>query len=132
MRTRATMILLAGSVAFAAGCGGSDKPGYCADRTTLENDVKGLVDATKSGGKSGLESQVTKIQSDATTLVSAAKDDFPTETSAITSSIDTFESAIQALPSDPSAAQIAAIAAGAASVVTSVKDFYDATKSECD
>jgi hypothetical protein len=131
--TRRASILVCGTlaVAVAAGCGGSDKPGYCQDRSDLQDSVKGLVSAASSGGVSGLQKQLTQIQSDATSLVSDAKKDFPTETSAMQSSIDGFESAVKALPSDPTPSQLTAIVAEASSVVTSVKSFYDATKSEC-
>jgi hypothetical protein len=120
------------AVAVAAGCGGSDTPGYCSARSNLQDSAKGLVSAASSGGVSGLQSQLTKIQDDAKTLVSDAKKDFPTETSAMESSINGLQSAVKALPSDPSAAQLTAIIAEASSVVTSVKSFYDATSSECD
>jgi hypothetical protein len=114
-----------------AGCGGSSKPAYCSDRSALEDSVKGLDTAATSGGISGLQSQLTTIQSDATALVNSAKSDFPSETSAIKSSVDTLSSAVNALPSSPSTAQIATVATDAASVVSSVKGFTDATSSKC-
>ena len=113
-----------------AGCG-SSKPAYCSDRTNLENSVKNLPSVTSSSGISGLTSQLKTIQSDATSLVNAAKSDFPTQTSAVKSSVDTLASAVKALPSSPSATQIAAIAADSASVVSSVNSFSDASKSKC-
>jgi hypothetical protein len=113
-----------------AGCG-SSKPAYCSDRTNLENSVKNLPSSVSSSGISGLTSQLTTIKSDATTLVSAAKSDFPTQTSAVKSSVDTLVSAVKALPSSPSATQIATIAADASSVVNSVHSFTDASKSKC-
>ena len=113
-----------------AGCG-SSKPAYCSDRTNLENSVKNLPSVTSSSGISGLESQLKTIESDATSLVNAAKSDFPTQTSAIKSSVDTLQSAVKALPSSPSSAQIAAIAADASNVVSSVNSFSDASKSKC-
>ena len=58
---------------------------------------------------------------------SSAKSDFPSQTSAIKSSVDTLSGAVNALPSNPSPAQVAAIATDAASVVSSVKSFSDAT-----
>ena len=78
-----------------AGCG-SSKPGYCADRTNLENSIKGLTSLSVSSGLSGLEAQLTKIETDATTLVNSAKSDFPTETSAVKSSVDSLSSAVKA------------------------------------
>jgi hypothetical protein len=112
-----------------AGCGG--KPAYCSDRTTLQESVKDLPTATSSSGISGLTSQITTIKSDAASLVDSAKSDFPSETSAVKSSVDTLSSAVKALPSSPSATQIAAIGANAASVVSSVNGFVDASNSKC-
>jgi hypothetical protein len=109
-----------------AGCG-SSKPAYCTDRTNLENSVKGLT----SSGVSGLKSQLKQIQSDATTLVNSAKDDFPSETSAITSSVSALKTSVTALPSSPSAAQVATATRDAASVVSSVRSFVDASNSKC-
>jgi len=121
------LVLAAAATAVTlAGCG-SSKPAYCTDRTNLENSVKGLT----SNGVSGLKSQLKQIQSDATTLVNSAKDDFPSETSAITSSVSTLKSSVAALPSSPSAAQIATVTKDAASVVSSVKSFTDASNSKC-
>ena len=115
----------------AAGCGDSDKPAYCADRTDLESSVKGLTSAASSGGVSGVEDQLTKIGGEVTALVDSAKEDFPTETSAMKSSIDALESAVKELPDSPSAADVVAIGSAAAAVVNSVTSFVDASKSEC-
>jgi hypothetical protein len=114
------------AVVALAGCS-SSKPAYCTDRTNLQNSVKGLT----SAGISGLKTQVKQIQSDATALVNSAKSDFPTETSAITSSVDALKNSLAALPSSPSAAQIATVTQDAASVVSSVKSFVDASNSKC-
>jgi len=124
------LVLLACAAAIAvaalAGCS-SSKPAYCTDRANLENSVKGLT----SAGISGLKSQLTQIQSDATALVNSAKSDFPTQTSAISSSVSALKNSVTALPSSPSAAQIATVTKDAANVVSSVKSFTDATSSQC-
>ncbi len=125
MATAAAVALIA-----LAGCG-SSKPGYCSDRTNLENSIKGLTSLNLSSGVSGLTSQLTTIKNDATTLVSSAKSDFPSETSAVKTSVDTLQSAVKSLPANPSAAQIAATASAAAGVVNSVKTFVDTSKSKC-
>ena len=67
---------------------GSSKPDYCSSRTNLENSVKGLASLNASSGISGLKAQLGKIQSDVNTLVSQAKSDFPSQTSALKSSVD--------------------------------------------
>jgi hypothetical protein len=126
----AVAVLSAVALIAAAGCG-SSKPAYCSDRTNLENSVKNLPSVVSSSGISGLQTQLTTIKTDATSLVNAAKTDFPTQTSAVKSSVDALQSAVKALPSSPSASQIAAIAADAASVTSSVKSFVDASKSKC-
>jgi signal transduction protein with GAF and PtsI domain len=120
----AVAILLAAAV---AGCS-SSKPAYCSDATNLQNSVKSL---NVSGGISALQSQVTMIQANATTLVNSAKSDFPNETSAITSSVDALKNSVTALASDRTAANIATVTKDAANVGNSVKSFNDATSSQC-
>ena len=130
MRVSLALVAVVALVA-ASGCGSSSKPAYCKDRTNLENSIKNLPSAASSSGLSGLQSQLTTIQTDATAAVDAAKSDFPSETSALKSSVDTLSSAVKALPSSPSTTQIAAIALDAKNVVTSVNAFTSATKSKC-
>ena len=117
---------IAAAVVALAGCG-SSKPAYCTDRTNLQSSVKGLT----SAGISGVKTQIKQIQSDATTVVNSAKSDFPNQTSAITSSVNTLKTSLAGLSSSPSAAQIATVTGDAASVVSSVKNFVDASNSKC-
>ena len=124
-------LAVAGVIAL-AGCGDSDKPAYCSDRSDLQDSVNGLPDAAKSGNLDTLRSQIETIRSDAKTLADSAKSDFPTETDAIASSVKTLEDSVDALPPNPTASDVAPVALGAATVVTSVKEFADATNSECD
>ena len=78
------------SAAAIAACGGSSKPSYCSSVSNLKSSIKALPSTNiVATGLNGLESAVTKVQSDATTAINAAKSDFPTETSALKSSIDT-------------------------------------------
>jgi hypothetical protein len=123
-------VAVAAGVVALAGCS-SSKPAYCTDRTNLENSVKGLTSLTASSGISGLTSQVKTIQSDATALVNSAKSDFPSQTSAITSSVNALKTSVTGLSSSPSATQVATVTRDAASVVSSVKTFTDASSSKC-
>jgi hypothetical protein len=130
-RARAALALVAAVVAVAmAGCS-SSPPAYCTNRTSLENSVKGLTHLNVSSGISGLQAQLKKIESDATALVNSAKGDFPSQTSAITSSVDALKTAVAQVSSGPTAANIAALTTAAGGVVTSVKNFTDATNSKC-
>jgi|tagenome__1003787_1003787.scaffolds.fasta_scaffold19990560_2 hypothetical protein len=115
-----------------AGCG-SGKPDYCSNRSDLEASVKGLTDvqALKSGGVDELKSRLSTVQSDATKVVDSAKSDFPSQTSAISSSLANLKSALQALPSNPTPAQLAAVATSGKALVTSVNDFMQASGSKC-
>ena len=116
----------------ALGACGSSKPAYCGDLTSLQDSIKGLKNLdTSTGVVSGLQSQLTKIQSDASALVSSAKSDFPNETTAIKSSVDALSVTVKALPSSPSATDIATLTRQGGSVVTAVNSFTDATSSKC-
>jgi hypothetical protein len=130
-RHAAAALLACAPVALSA-CGGSDQPGYCADRSQLESSIKDLANVSPSNGISGLQAQLRAIQSDASALVASASDDFPDETSAIERSVDTLAADVRALPSSPSAEQIASLAGAASNVVGSVSAFMDATQSACD
>jgi hypothetical protein len=132
MGSRAALALVAliGVVAM-AGCSSNSKPAYCTDRANLESSVKGLSSPDLSSGLSSLEAQLKKIESNATALVNSAKSGFPSQTSAITSSVDSLKSAVTQLASDRSAVNALAVTTDAANVVKSVKSFTDATSSNC-
>lgn len=129
MRTVIACAVVIAAIAV-SGCG-SSKPAYCSARTDLQNAVKGLTSLNVSSGVSGLKSQLQKIETAATKVVSQAKSDFSSQTQAIKSSVDSLTTAVKGLPSNPSAGQIAAVAADASKVVSSVKSFNDATSSKC-
>jgi hypothetical protein len=122
----------AGAVAL-TGCssGSSGPPAYCSARTNLENSIKGLTSLNASSGVSGLKAQVNDVANNATKLVDAAKGDFPSQTSAITSSVNTLKSSVATLSSSPSAAQIATVTKDAGNVVSSVSSFMSASSSKC-
>ncbi len=124
-------VLCAG--ALVAGCGSSSsKPSYCKDRSNLESSVKGLTSVDlKSGGTNALKTQLQKVQSDAKALVDSAKSDFPSQTDALSASVNSLETTAKQLPASPSAGQIAALATGAASVATALKNFSGAAASKC-
>ena len=115
-----------------AGCG-SDEPGYCSDRSQLEQSVRALDDGEilRQGGVQDLRTKLQAVEADARALVDSAKDDFPSETGALESSVDGLKTAVQQLPSSPSPQQVALVAADAKAVVTSFQDFKDASNSNC-
>jgi hypothetical protein len=127
--TVAAALLCAGAL---GACGGSSKPSYCSSVSNLESSIKALPSTNiVATGLNGLESAVSKVQSDAQTAINAAKSDFPNETSALKSSIDTLSTTVKQATSAPSAATIAQIPSQASAVVTAANNFQSATKSKC-
>jgi hypothetical protein len=127
---RAVCIALVAVVGLAA-CGGSSKPAYCSARSELQKSINGLSSLSMSSSVSDLEAELKKIQTQATTLVSKAKSDFPSETAAIQSSVKTLTNDVNALKKDASATHISAVISSASGVVSSVKTFMDSTSSKC-
>ena len=113
-----------------AGCG-SSKPAYCSDRANLESSVKQVPGLATSANLSGLRTQVDKIQAEATTLANSAKSDFPTETSALERDVDALVSSVKDLPSNPSAQALAKVGLNAATAVSAVSNFANASNSKC-
>jgi hypothetical protein len=119
-------------VAALAGCGGSSKPSYCSSVSNLESSIKALPSTNVvATGLNGLKTAVAKVQTDATAAINDAKSDFPTETSALKSSIDTLSTTVKSAASSPSAATIAQLPSQISAVVTAVDNFQSATKSKC-
>jgi len=114
-----------------AGCGSSN-PSYCSKADDLELAVQDLKEIDLSKGVSSVTSAVSKVQSTANAAVTAAKKDFPTETSNIDSSVSALKTTVDKLPSSPSATQIATLAIEIKSVVDAVDGFVSQTKKKCD
>ncbi len=129
----ALLSILVVSAAVIYGCGGSDQPEYCDKVSTLQDSVSQLTDIQiDAGALDKVKSDLETIQTDAEAAVDAAKDDFPSEANDLEDSIDKASSAIQDLPSSPSATEIGAVAFDVSAVVNSAKSFQDATSSACD
>ncbi len=132
-RTALTAAVFVGlALTLLAACGGSSKPAYCSSISNLETSVKALPSAnTISGGVSSFKAAVAKVQSDAAAVVNNAKSDFPSETSAINSSVNALTTTVKQLTSAPSASVIAQLPAEVSAVISSVDNFAKATKSKC-
>ena len=64
-------------------------------------------------------------------MVSSAKDDFPSETSALQSSVDALSAAVKQTGQSPSAEQVATLAKDVKNVSTATQSFTSATDSKC-
>jgi phage-related protein len=127
-----TLLTLSIAAALLAGCGGSSKPSYCSSVTNLENSIKALptTDVIKNG-TSAVQSALSKVENNAKAVVDAAKSDFPNETNAVKSSVDSLSNSVSQLGSSATPATIAQVGVQASAVVTAVKNLVDATSSKC-
>jgi hypothetical protein len=136
-RPRLTLIaslVLAAAVLLAVGCGSSDdKPAYCSNVSDLQSSVNDLKNVQlNSDAVSTVKTDLQKIQTNADAVVSSAKQDFPSQTSALKSSVSTLSTAVKQLPSSPTTQQLAALVPDISNAVTAAKSLSSATKSACD
>jgi hypothetical protein len=117
----------------AAACGSStsSRPAYCSDRTNLQNSVKGLTSLNASAGISGLEAQVNRVKTSSNRLANATKSDFPSQSSALNSSITALDNSARSLAASPSPANIGNVTKDAANVLTAARNLVNATNAKC-
>lgn len=126
---------LAAAAILVAGCGGSSsttqaKPAFCANIDTLKSSIKALP-STITGGTSAIETQVLKIQSEAQSILPSAKSDFPSQSEALSTSLNTLVSEAKKLGSSPSVTQIAGLGIQATTTVKDADAFFTAVKTKC-
>ncbi len=117
---------------LASGCGGSSKPEYCSKVTELEGSVEELKNVQlESGALPSLQADLKLVQSNAEGVVNSAKQEFPTETTAVKSSTSTLAAALQALAPAPTPAELLSLAPKVTAVVSAVEGLSSATESAC-
>ncbi|WCB95207.1 hypothetical protein DSM104299_03950 [Baekduia alba] len=126
----ATLAVAAAALLAACGNSSSDKPGYCGDRSDLQQSVSDLKSVNLTS-VSAIQTQLTKVNDSAKALVASAKDDFPQQTSALRTSVSALDTSVKTLASAPSAAGAVQVGQNVASVVTAAQGFQDATKDKC-
>jgi hypothetical protein len=115
-----------------AGCGGSDEPGYCADRAALEQSLADLGEVdVRADGLDALTQQLRVVQRDASALVTSTREEFGPEASALRSAIAQLEGSARAALADPSAELVSAVAADASSVASAFGELSDAVSADC-
>jgi hypothetical protein len=121
-----TLVII--STAVCSACG-SSKPAYCGNLTKLEQSVK-TVDVSR--GLSSLKTQLAQIQTNAKSVISSAKSDFPNETTEISGSVAKLQADVRSLASSsPTPQQLATIGGDAKALVNAVSTFSSASKSKC-
>ncbi|HEY3186441.1 MAG TPA: hypothetical protein VGJ70_03130 [Solirubrobacteraceae bacterium] len=132
LRRIAVIAVAAASIGATAGCGGSDKPGYCDDRDNLEQSVNGLKDINLSeDGVKSVQTQVQKIETDARAFTQSAKSEFQPQSTALKSSLSALGTAVGEAVSSPSAQSLATVADDISKVGTAFNDLADATSQKC-
>ena len=122
---------LAAAAAVLAGCG-SSKPSYCSAVSNLESSLKAVTNTdVVANGTSALTAALQKVQSDAKAVVSAAKSDFPNETSALSDSVTTLSNSVKQLSGSPTPQAVIALAGQATTVVNAGTGLKNATSSKC-
>ena len=137
MNTRLRMMLaipvaLAAMALLASGCG-SSKPDYCSNVSDLEGsiaEIKGIE--LESGAISTLQTDLEKVKTNADAVVSSAMQDFPSETSALRSSVSGLSATVNQLPSTPTPQQLLPLESGIASTVAAAQELSNATESACE
>ena len=119
--------VLASAALVVSGCG-SSKPAFCTTLSQLQTSIK---DLNVNEGVSGLKSQAQTIENQALSLVSSARSDFPTETSAIRNAVNGLKNSVSTVKSSPSASQVAGVASDASTLVSAIDSFATSAKSKC-
>jgi hypothetical protein len=124
---------LAAAALVAAGCGSSSKPAYCSNVSDLQNSVNSLKSVSLgSDTVSTLKTDLQKVRTNANAVVSSAKQDFPSQTSALQSSVSGLSTSVNALPAAPTPQQLFALTPQVASTVSAAQTLKSATSSACD
>jgi hypothetical protein len=131
--TLVALMALATIAVAVTGCGSSSKPEYCSNVTKLEASVHELeVVRLESGSLAVLKADLTTVQRNANAVVSSAKADFPSESSALESSVSSLSDEFNKLPPSPTTNQLLSLAPAISSTVKAAKEFSSATESTCE
>jgi hypothetical protein len=116
---------------LAAGCG-SSKPAYCADASQLKTSVNDLGNVTINvHDLSSVNTAVSKVQADAKKFASDAKSAYPSQTTALKTSLSGLETAVRSAMAQPSVTTVAAVVSSVTQVKTAAGNLQAAVKGKC-
>jgi len=124
----AAVLVLSG---LAAGCS-SSKPAYCADAANLKTSVSNLgnVDVA-TNGLGSLQTALNSVTSNANKFASDAKSAFPSQTTALNTSLSALATAITSAKGQPPATAAAAVAPAVRQVKNSASALESAVSGNC-
>ncbi len=110
----------------------SGKGAVCSARNDLEQSVSDLADpGLLTGGKSGIESAVNKVQDNLDALESAAKRAYKPQVDEVKSSFDELKTAVGNLGNGKLSDNLQQVGDAISNVGTSTSSLYDTLKAEC-
>lgn len=115
-----------------ASASASTPPAYCASAAELKSSVKALTSGSiLSGGVSGVQAGLTKVQTDFDTFRASAKSEFGTQADDMQKSLTALQADVQAARTKLDTSTIAAVAKGVGDLVTSAKALQTAVAAKC-
>jgi hypothetical protein len=117
----------------AVGCGSSSKPQYCSNVSDLEGSVEELKGVElQSGALATLEADLKKVQTNTNEVLASAKQEFPSQTSALRTSVSSLSTATQELAAAPTPQELVVLASRVKSVALAAEELSSATESACE
>jgi predicted component of type VI protein secretion system len=132
LRMNLRLLIIPAAVGLLAGCG-SSKPSFCSKVSDLKKSFQQIENINPlSTGSNSLAATVNGIDSNAKAVVSSAKSDFPSETSALSTSYDALKATVtQVADGQTNTATLVKLPGEVYALVTAVDNFQKATKSKC-
>jgi hypothetical protein len=116
---------------LAAGCS-SSKPAYCADADQLKTSVQDLGNVNINvHDLSSVDTAVSKVQANAKKFASDAKSAYPSQTTALKTSLSSLETAVKSAMAQPSLTTVAAVVSSVTQVKTAADNVQSAVKGTC-
>jgi hypothetical protein len=116
---------------LAAGCS-SSKPAYCTAASQLKTSIHDLGNITINvNDLSSVNTAVSKVQADAKTFVSEVKSAYPSQTTALKTSLSGLEAAVKSAMAQPSVTTVAAVVSSVTQVKTAADNAQTAVKGKC-
>jgi hypothetical protein len=124
----AAVLVLSG---LAAGCS-SSKPAYCTAASDLKTSVQDLGNITINvHDLSSVNTAVSKVQADAKTFASEAKSAYPSQITALSTSLSGLQAAVTSAIGQPSLTTVAAVVSSITQVKTAAGNLQNAASGKC-
>ncbi|HET7489216.1 MAG TPA: hypothetical protein VFJ85_14895 [Acidimicrobiales bacterium] len=132
---RHPIALVLAALAFAvllAACSNDSKPAVCTDVDNIQKTVDDLKNVKPEAGALGnIQSELTTLKQQFGILRTDAKSQFQTETTALSASLDSLSSAVDAAKANPSLSTLAPVGTALAGVKDTGQSLVSAVKGTC-